>query len=395
MNFDLPEEIRPPAPRAERSSRPHPRGRILGSFTIASAVVAGCALAACFLPSSSSGGGGNSSVAQETHREDLQPWEKSTIEVFRDASRSVVFISNNALVRRGFYSLNAEEVPQGSGSGFVWDRDGHVVTNFHVVNGASSITVTLDDQSKFPAQVVGIYPDKELAVLKISAPRDKLHPIQVGRSNDLVVGQTALAIGNPFGLDHTLTVGVISALGREIRALTNRRITDVIQTDAAINPGNSGGPLLDSSGRLIGMNTAILSPSGVSAGIGFAVPVDTVDRYVKQLIQNKGKISSVGLGVSIFPDHLTRRLGLTGVLIQTAGPGSEAAQSGLRGTRIYENGEVDLGDLIRSVNGKPISDVNSLRDVLEPLAVGDEVIVSYVREGKERSARVRLQAIDI
>ena len=217
----------------------------------------------------------------------LQPEERRLVDIFRNASKSVVFVSSNALIRRSFSSLNTEEIPQGTGSGFVWDKQGHIVTNFHVVkdhilgNGrGTTITVTLDDQKTYQAEIKGFFADKEIAVLHVDAPADHLHPIEIGSSSDLVVGQNAIAIGNPFGLDHTLTVGVISALGREIQALNGRRIQDMIQTDAAINPGNSGGPLLNSSGQVIGMNTAILSPVGVNAGIGFAIPVDTIQRYV-------------------------------------------------------------------------------------------------------------------
>jgi len=228
-------------------------------------------LAACFLPNSRP-------LASATRGEssELRSDEQRNIDIFREASQSVVFISNNAILRRSFFSPNVEEVPQGTGSGFVWDKKGHIVTNSHVVwdndRRNHTITVTLNDQSQYRAQIVGMYSDREIAVLQISAPAEKLHPIKVGRSSDLQVGQNALAIGNPFGLDHTLTVGVISALGREIEALTRRRIADVIQTDAAINPGNSGGPLLNSSGQLIGMNTAILAQAGSARALASRSP---------------------------------------------------------------------------------------------------------------------------
>jgi S1-C subfamily serine protease len=254
--------------------------------------------------------------------------------------------------------------------------------------------VTLDDQSQYRAKIVGTYPDKEIAVLEITAPAEKLHPIKIGRSSDLHVGQTALAIGNPFGLDHTLTVGVISALGREIQAMTQRRIADVIQTDAAINPGNSGGPLLNSSGQLIGMNTAILSPSGVNAGIGFALPIDTIHRYVDQIIRS-GKVSGVGLGVAIVADYYTRPRGIRGVLLDTVYPNSAAARAGLRGTQTNQEGELLLGDIITGINGKKVADGDSLRNALEPFSVGDEVEVTFEREKKERKTTVKLQQIDI
>ncbi|MBI4606100.1 MAG: trypsin-like peptidase domain-containing protein [Planctomycetes bacterium] len=326
----------------------------------------------------------------------LQPDERRVVDVFRDASRSVVFVSNNAMVRRSFFSRNVEEVPVGSGSGFVWDKAGHVITNYHVVAGDNrSITVTLEDGSLHRAQLVGSFPDRELAVLKIPAPAEKLHPIRIGRSGDLLVGQTALAIGNPFGLDHTLTVGVISALGREIRALTGRTIADVIQTDAAINPGSSGGPLLSSRGELIGMNTAILSPSGVNAGIGFAVPVDIVRRYVDQIIKH-GKVRGAGLGVILVPDEWARAYRIQGVVIDSADRRGAAAKGGLRGTRVDATGEIEqLGDVITAIGGKDVRDLNGLRDELERHAVGEEVEVTFLRDGAQRKAKVILQEIEL
>ena len=219
-----------------------------------------------------------------TPRGELAQDEQATIDLFRNASPSVVYITPVALLRDRF-SLNVFEIPRGTGSGFVWDDEGHVITNFHVIEGANTAKVTLADQTTWDARLAGTDPNKDLAILRINAPRDSLRPIEIGTSTGLQVGQKVFAIGNPFGLDQTLTTGVISALGREITVGTGRRIRGVIQTDAAINPGNSGGPLLDSAGRLIGVNTAIYSPSGSSAGIGFAVPVDTVNRIVSQLLR--------------------------------------------------------------------------------------------------------------
>src|SRR5688572_20773324 len=223
-----------------------------------------------------------------TPRGDLSSDEQSTIELFKRTSPSVVHVTS-VDVRRGRLSLNMFEIPQGTGSGFIWDSEGHVVTNFHVIQNGSRAEVTLNDNTVWRASIVGTAPDKDVAVLKIDAPRDKLTKIMVGVSNNLQVGQKVFAIGNPFGLDQTLTTGVISGLGREIQSVTKRPIQGVIQTDAAINPGNSGGPLLDSAGRLIGVNTAIYSPSGAYAGIGFAVPVDIVNRIVPQLVSH-GKV---------------------------------------------------------------------------------------------------------
>lgn len=217
-------------------------------------------------------------------RGDLAEDEKSTIALFKRSSPSVVHITTMT-VRQNRYTRDIQQIPQGTGSGFIWDQDGHIVTNYHVIQGADAARVTLADQSTWQARLVGAYPDKDLAVLVIDAKKDRLPPIPLGTSHDLEVGQKVFAIGNPFGLDHSLTTGVISAVGREIESVTHQPIKEVIQTDAAINPGNSGGPLLDSAGRLIGVNTAIYSPSGAYAGIGFAIPVDEVNRLVPQLIR--------------------------------------------------------------------------------------------------------------
>lgn len=334
--------------------------------------------------------------AEEPAASRLRPEEKQIVDIFRDASSSVVFISNNAVVRRGYFSRNVEEVPVGTGSGFVWDKEGHIITNYHVVKGAKTVTVTLSDHSSYRAERVGVFADKEVAVLKIKAPSEALTPIKIGRSSDLLVGQTTLAIGNPFGLDHTLTVGVISALGREIQALNERRISDVIQTDAAINPGNSGGPLLNSSGQLIGMNTAILSPSGVSAGIGFAVPVDIIRRYVDQIIKHDGKVSGAGLGIAPIPDNVTRANRIKGVIVDYVAPRSAAAKAGLRGTRFTRTGEVEqLGDIIKAFNGKELADFDTLRDELEKHAVGDEVELTIERDEAPLKIQVKLQQIEL
>src|SRR5712692_5340305 len=275
-----------------------------------------------------------------TPREALKSEERATIALFRQASPSVVFITTLAR-QRDLFSLNMSEMPQGSGSGFIWDQEGHIITNFHVIQDASGAKVTLADHSEWDAQLVGVAPDQDLAVLYIKAPKNQLKPLAIGTSADLEVGQSVFAIGNPFGLDQTLTMGIISALGREINATTGRTIAGVIQTDAAINPGNSGGPLLDSGGRLIGVNTAIYSPSGASAGVGFAIPVDTVNRIVPQLIR-QGEITRAGLGVRIGDDRVSRRLNLPGVLIIDISKGGAAAAAGLRGTRSDARGEVAL-----------------------------------------------------
>jgi S1-C subfamily serine protease len=326
-----------------------------------------------------------------TPRGGLNPEERATIALFRQASPSVVYITTLAQ-QRDFFSLNITEIPQGSGSGFVWDQEGHIITNFHVIQGASGAKVTLADHSVWDAQLVGVAPDQDLAVLYIKAPKNQLKPLAIGTSADLEVGQTVLAIGNPFGLDQTLTMGIISALGREINATTGRTIAGVIQTDAAINPGNSGGPLLDSAGRLIGVNMAIYSPSGASSGIGFAVPVDTVNRIIPQIIR-QGEITRPGLGVRIGDDRLSRRLGLSGVLITQVEKGSAADRAGLRGIREDVKGEVVLGDIIVGIDGERIETSNDLLNALDKRAVGDIVKVTVMRGESRLSMSMKLQAV--
>ncbi|KAI0523175.1 hypothetical protein KFK09_005567 [Dendrobium nobile] len=308
----------------------------------------------------------------------LQSDELATVRLFQDNTPSVVYITNLA-VRQDAFTLDVLEVPQGSGSGFVWDKQGHIVTNYHVIRGASDLRVTLADQSTYEAKVVGFDQDKDVAVLRIEAPKDKLRPIPVGVSADLLVGQKVYAIGNPFGLDHTLTTGVISGLRREISsAATGRPIQDVIQTDAAINPGNSGGPLLDSSGNLIGINTAIYSPSGASSGVGFSIPVDTVGGIVEQLVKF-GKVTRPILGIKFAPDQSVEQLGVSGVLVLDAPPSGPAGKAGLRPTKRDEYGRLVLGDIITSVNGKKVANGSDLYRILDQCKVGDKVIVEVLR----------------
>jgi len=324
-------------------------------------------------------------------RGELSAGEKSTIAVFREASPSVVHITAIA-VQRDLFTLNLYQIPEGTGSGFIWDNSGNIITNFHVIQNADAAQVTLADQSTWKARRVGVAPDKDLAVLRIDAPANKLRAIPVGTSKDLQVGQSVFAIGNPFGLDQSLTTGVISALGREIESVTRRPIQGVIQTDAAINPGNSGGPLLDSAGRLIGVNTAIYSPSGASAGIGFAIPVDTVNRIVPELIRS-GKVTRPGMGIQVAEDQIAERLGVTGVLVVEVTQGSAAARAGLRPTRREASGRVRLGDVITAIDGKKIESPNELFLILERYKVGDSVNVTLVREGKTVQAKVTLEAV--
>ena len=326
-----------------------------------------------------------------TARGELFSDERSTINLFRQASPSVVNITTIG-VERDLFTLNLYQIPQGTGSGFVWDINGDIITNFHVIQNADSAQVTLADQSNWKARVVGVAPDKDLAVLRIDAPANRLRPIPIGTSKDLQVGQSVYAIGNPFGLDQTLTTGVISALNREIESVTRRPIQGVIQSDAAINPGNSGGPLLDSAGRLIGVNTAIYSPSGASVGIGFAIPVDIVNRIVPELIRS-GKIIRPGLGIQIADDQIAQRLGVTGLLVVDVARGSAAAKAGIQPTRRDAEGRLRLGDIITALDGKKVESPNDLYLLLEKYKIGDAVNISILRNGKTVETKVALEAV--
>lgn len=317
--------------------------------------------------------------------------ELATIGVFETASPSVAFIVNRA-IRRDLFSLNPIEVPQGSGSGVVWDESGHVITNFHVVYGADAIMVVLGENQEYEARVVGVAADHDLAVLRIRAPKDKLVPLPIGSAHDLRVGQKVLAIGNPFGLDHTLTTGIVSAIGRTIKSMTGRTIEGVIQTDAAINPGNSGGPLLDSSGRLIGINTQIVSPSGAFAGIGFAVPVDMVNRIVPQLITH-GKVIRAGFGVSVVSDTITARWGVQGVVIRSVTPGGPADRAGLQGLRSVSGRQISLGDVVTAIDGEAVRTVDDLLTISDRHQVGDRVKVEVERDGASRTVTLTLEAV--
>jgi S1-C subfamily serine protease len=332
-----------------------------------------------------------SSFLHFTSEQPLSAEELKTIAVFEKAAKSVAYITNTG-VRRDLWSLNTFEVPQGSGSGFIWNTQGHIVTNFHVVYRADSIQVILDDQSTHDARVIGVDPDHDLAVLQINAAKEQLHPLDIGNSQNLRVGQHVLAIGNPFGLDHTLTTGVVSALGRAIKSITDRTIEGVIQTDAAINPGNSGGPLLNSSGQLIGVNTQIVSPSGAFAGIGFAVPVNIVKRIVPQLIQY-GKVIRPGLGISLIPDSIANRWGITGIVIARVQPGSAAEKAGLKSLEELRSGRIRLGDVITSINGNPVQSFDDLATILDRHNVGDRIKLGVRRNKKERTVKITLQAV--
>jgi S1-C subfamily serine protease len=317
--------------------------------------------------------------------------EQNNIEVYRTLSPGVVFIHSTSYARDFFGFMEAQE---GSGSGSILDQQGNILTNYHVIAGAQKLSVSMGGKKDYPAVVVGGDPDTDLAIIRLTErPQGQLTVIPMGDSDRLVVGQKVLAIGNPFGLDRTLTTGVISGLQRPIRARNNRLIEGAIQTDASINPGNSGGPLLDSRGRMIGINSQILSPSGSSAGVGFAVPVSIAKRVVPQLLQN-GAVRRPKLGIST-RDVATIRtqveLPVTdGVLIVQVLRGSGAAAAGLRGMQQTEMGDFELGDIIVGINNDKVSNSDDLFRVLDKYQIGDTVQVHIWRNGRRTSAPVRL-----
>ncbi len=335
---------------------------------------------------------GEPSPAPVAPRGDLSNFERTTTKIFRETSPSVVYITTLAL-RQGLFRRNVTAIPRGTGTGFVWDRRGHVVTNYHVVQEANAAKVSLSDGSVWDAELVGYYDDKDIAVLRIQAQPQVLKPVKLGTSGDLEVGQNVFAIGNPFGLDHTLSTGVVSAVGREIRSIGGRPIQGAIQTDAAINPGNSGGPLLDSAGRVIGVNTQIYSPSGASVGVGFAVPIDTVNRVVPQLIQH-GRVTRPVIGVEIDEGRLAAQIGLKGAMVLSVTPGSGAEKAGIRPARIdRRTGGLVVGDVIVSVDRKPIGGAEDVYRVLDVREAGETVDVEVVRDGKSRVLKVVLTGV--
>ena len=314
-----------------------------------------------------------------TPRGDLARFEQSTVTLFEEASPSVVYIFTENQASRG----------SGAGSGLVWDRAGHVVTNFHVVRGADSVRVRLDDGEAAQATVIGTAPDYDLAVVRLRETRGRIRPIPIGTSGDLKVGQSVFAIGNPFGLSRTLTTGVISALNRRLPTSNDREVRGVIQTDAAINPGNSGGPLLDSAGRLIGVNTAILSETGASSGIGFAVPVDIVNRIVPRLIRD-GSVPRPGIGIVVMREDSAARLGVAGLVVSRVLPGSEAEKAGLRAADLERQA---LGDVIVRVNGVPVRSVSEFAAELAEAGIGAQVELTVVNRGRQRSVWVTVMDI--
>lgn len=321
-----------------------------------------------------------------TPRGNLAEFEQTTITIFNAAAPSVVYIFTENAVS-GFFG--ARELRQGAGSGFLWDREGHVVTNSHVIEGARRIQVRLDSGEAIDATFVGGAPDYDLAVVRLRRVPASIQPIPVGSSVNLQVGQTVLAIGNPFGLSRTLTTGVISALDRRLPTATGREVIGAIQTDAAINPGNSGGPLIDSSGRLIGVNTAIISGSGSSAGIGFAVPVDVVNKVVPQLIA-KGKFPRPGIGIMVLDEETTASLGVVGIVIERVAPGSEAERAGLEGIDYRRR---VLGDVIIAVNGVSTAGMEDFVRTLQTLEIGQTVRLQLQRGDQVREVDVTLMDI--
>ena len=323
---------------------------------------------------------GDAEPRQVAPRGELAPDERVTIALFEAASPAVVYIQSSNW-RRFRGEVQPQEVPEGSGSGFVWDEDGHVVTNLHVVRGGTSFTVRFQDSVPHTAELVGTAPDYDLAVLAVDVPREKLRPLPLGRSADLRVGQRSLAIGYPFGLEQTLTTGVVSGLDREIQSQSGLDIHGVIQTDAAINPGNSGGPLLDSSGRLIGINTAIATSTGANTGVGFAVPADTVNRIVPRIL-TEGTIERAGLGIVVGEDLFAADEGLQGAVIGGVAPGGPADRASLVPMRRTNAGEPVLGDLIVGIDGQAIRRAADLYQALEVYRAGEEVRVQVSRSGR-------------
>ncbi|MDX2469390.1 MAG: trypsin-like peptidase domain-containing protein [SAR324 cluster bacterium] len=321
----------------------------------------------------------------------LSPYEINNIEVFEATNKSVVYVTNSQ-IKRDRFSYNVQEIPAGTGTGFIWDKSGHVVTNFHVIKGANKITITLADHSSWVAKIIGAAPDKDLALLKIEAPAEKLFPLKRSDPAFPKVGTKVLAIGNPFGLDATLTVGVVSALGREINSIAGRKIKNMIQTDAAINPGNSGGPLLNSRGELIGVNTAIYSPSGASNGIGFAIPVKSVLSVIPQL-QKHGRLIRPVVGIMDAPDAIAKQNQIKGIIVAQVLKGGPADKAGVVGMSRDRRGQFQLGDIIIGFDGKSVLAIDDLLTILETKKVGDVVNMKLIGvDGKDKVVKVTLGA---
>ncbi|OGV27544.1 MAG: peptidase [Legionellales bacterium RIFCSPHIGHO2_12_FULL_37_14] len=335
----------------------------------------------------------SSLYALETNQ--LLPNERNTVEIFQQYSPNVVYVHKLATYMNS--SRQIFDVAAGSGSGIVWNKEGYIVTNFHVVNGADRLAVSMENAT-YRAKIIGVDPYKDIAVLRIDPKKaaltlNKIKPFVLAKSSELLVGQKAIAIGNPFGLDHSLSVGVISALGRQVPGEGGVTMHDMIQTDAAINPGNSGGPLLDSKGQLIGMNTAIYSKSGTSAGVSFATSADDLNKIVPEIIKH-GRIVMVGIGITRIPAYVAHSLNVhNGVLIADVLPRSPAQKAGLRGTRRAMWGGIQLGDIIVGVDNHPIVNYDALYSYFSKQKVGTKVTLDVLRAG--RVFKVKLKTIDI
>ncbi|KTD22440.1 S1C family serine protease [Legionella londiniensis] len=325
----------------------------------------------------------------------LLPNERNTIEIFQKAAPKVIYVHRLKTVLNGSYERLY--IPSGAGSGIIWDKKGHIVTNYHVIDGADTVAVSIGKQT-YPAKVIGAEPRKDIAVLALASPKalkslESFIPFEIAPINELLVGQKTIAIGNPFGLDHSLTTGVISALGRQVPGVGGVTIHDMIQTDASINPGNSGGPLLDSAGRLIGINTAIYSQSGSSAGVGFAVPADEISRIVTQIIKH-GRVRLAGIGIQRMDPSIAKHLGVKkGILISDVLPNTPAAHAGLRGTYRDQWGRIHLGDIIVALNGHPVANYDILYNYLTEISIGQEITVTVLRNGKQ--INYKMKTIDI
>ncbi len=330
----------------------------------------------------------NTSARTVDQRGPLSEAERANIELFERVSPSVVQVAARSAASNPLAEDEGGEAAAGmaSGTGFVWDNAGHVVTNNHVVQNGREVAVRFASGEVAQAEVIGVAANYDLAVLRIKNARQLPPPVALGSSNDLKVGQIAFAIGNPFGLDQSLTSGIISALKRRLPTSSGREITNVIQTDTAINPGNSGGPLLDSAGRLIGVNTAIISPSGSSAGIGFAVPVDIVNRVVPELIKN-GRVPTPGIGIVAAGEAVTTRMGVEGVIIVRTAPGSPAERAGIRGVDFASGA---LGDVIVQVDGKPVHRLSDLTDQIEQVGAGKSIRITLKRGSETRDVDVNI-----
>ncbi|MGD9614083.1 MAG: S1C family serine protease [Alphaproteobacteria bacterium] len=325
-----------------------------------------------------------------TPRGSLAEYEETTVKLFKAASPSVVHVFA-AQPGRGIFQLEPVESAVQSGSGIVWDAAGHVITNYHVIRGADRIRVRLSAGDFAEADIVGAAPNYDLAVLRLDRPRALLHPIAIGSSADLQVGQAAFAIGNPYGLEQTLTSGIISAVGRRLPTSAAYEIGGVIQTDAAVNPGNSGGPLLDSAGRLIGVNSAIISRSGASAGIGFAIPVDTVNRIAADLIR-QGRVPIAGIGIVAARESTATQLGIDGIIIIRVLPDSPAAQAGLVSAA---NAGGAIGDVILAANGTRVHNVAELAAILQQIGIGNTVRLTILRNSQVRDIEIAVADVSV